>query len=357
MSWILGDILNAFAAEEHDSEVAQQNKLQRQHEENMWQKEVEEAQRQRAEDRAWYLQDDSLNYERFLENRQYNDVGNQVARLRDAGINPALALGNMSGSAGSSYQGDSMSSPSASVPSHSVTSPLAPSLQHYEGFGQGILELANYALAQRKQANEDAITNSQVAAARQKMLLDQKESIEKWIDRQYGNRESSSRRALNEVNAKLNEQLYRFNRDDRGLDIQRKRAQNMLMDAQARREEAAARADLINAASNRITALAKQSETSAMVRNLNALSTNTEFWNEVQDFCKTAIKRNQFGETLLHEDKLVLQSLLIKNGIRAADFKSEHDWTKFIDLFGSEALELIKTGASFYVGNRMAGSR
>lgn len=133
----------------------------------------------RAQDWSHYLQTDQEAYRRFLENREYESVGSQMQRLRDAGINPYLAMYGGSGHAGSS--GGSVPSVGSPPSGHGgETPPFAQTgapLQAFTNFGQGISQgLANYLSIQASE-REDARLQSDLAYTQNKIELEYMEYL------------------------------------------------------------------------------------------------------------------------------------------------------------------------------------
>lgn len=89
--------------------------------------------------------------EMWNKNNEYNDPSKQVERLKAAGINPALALGNIG--TGQASGGNSVGLPS---PSRAEVKPLS-----YEGFANSINNAVQTALQIQKQSAElDALRDS-----------------------------------------------------------------------------------------------------------------------------------------------------------------------------------------------------
>lgn len=124
---LFGDILNLFGTamtnSSNEYQTTQTNNYNREMFREQLAAQKQQWQDERAENRFLSDQD----YERYLENREYETPVNQKNRLLQAGINPAFAM-----SSGQSFGSASVGSPhsSGSVPSSSV--PNAPQAQSYQ---------------------------------------------------------------------------------------------------------------------------------------------------------------------------------------------------------------------------------
>lgn len=171
---------------------------------NMTNERINDSQLQWARDQ--YLQEKAENrflvdqaYEREIENREhnewYNSPAQQVARLRAAGINPALAMyggSGMSGTSHSSINAQTGQIPHANQPNAIPMDSGAPAVP-YTGFGRGISDaIAAYYEGKNQERNDYALAaditfrdNAQRQKTIDQLLEMKKEGTnERWINSQ-----------------------------------------------------------------------------------------------------------------------------------------------------------------------------
>lgn len=148
---LLGSVLDYFSSSDRDDmnlKIAREtNEANQQINESQLAWARDQYSQEKAENR--FLVDQA--YQRELENRAhnewYNSAAQQVARLRAAGINPALAMYGGSGSIGASHSSINAQigqNPHANQPSMIPMESGAP-VQGYTGFGRGISDtMANF---------------------------------------------------------------------------------------------------------------------------------------------------------------------------------------------------------------------
>lgn len=115
--------------------------------------------------------------EMWNKNNEYNDPSKQVERLKAAGINPALALGNIG--TGQASGGNSVGLPS---PSRAEVKPLS-----YEGFANSINNAVQTALQIQKQSAELDALRENIEFERQKTRVMVAEGYERARSERFKN--------------------------------------------------------------------------------------------------------------------------------------------------------------------------
>lgn len=106
------------------------------------------------------------NLEQWNRENQYNSPSSQMARLRAAGLNPALVYG-------SNANPVSSPSPQYDAPKMEAGAPLVAPRGSVDVIGPGIQQLYNNIFRERELSNKESLINSQVQANEAKAAVDE----------------------------------------------------------------------------------------------------------------------------------------------------------------------------------------